>query len=404
VAELSEFGLVVTVVACAATVAVLAYRLSEWSRVPAAGLLLIAAAVASDLVPELGRELSTRDVERVAVVALVVILFDGGMRVGRRRFRESVVPVVSLGVIGTLATAVVVAVAAHALLDLEWSTAAVVGAALAPTDPAVMFSVFGRREVTGRTATILEGEAGTNDPVGIALTVAALDVATSGSASVGGAAVELLVELAIGLAIGVAGGLLLVYTTRRLRLPDRSLYPLWTLSVAAVVYGVSSVAHGSGFLAVYVAGILAGDAPLPARPTILGFQTSLAGLAEIVVFVALGLTIDVTSLGEDWLWLDGVALAAVLLLVARPLAVGPLLLPVRLTGGERAFVVWSGLKGAVPILLASFALLEDVQEASRVYGIVVVVVACSVLLQGSTIPFAAERLGVPMVRSRAGAS
>jgi cell volume regulation protein A len=396
VSELTHFGLVVLVVAVGATAAVLAYRLSERTRIPAAGLLLVAAAIVSDVVPELADALSTRDVERLAVVALIVILFDGGMRVGRRRFTAALAPIAALGIVGTLATAVIVAVAARALLDVSWSSAAVIGAALAPTDPAVMFSVFGRSEVSGRTATILEGEAGTNDPVGIALTVAALDVATSGSSAGGDAVAELFAGLGIGLAVGVVGGLFLAEATPRLSLPGASLYPLWTLSIAAVVYGAAAAAHGSGFLAVYVAGIVAGDAELPARRTILGFQTSLAGLAEIVVLVALGLTVDVTALGEEWLWLQGLVLAAVLLVIARPVAVAPLLLPARLTSGERAFVVWGGLKGAVPILLASFALLEGLDDADRIYGVVFVVVACSVFVQGSTIPLVASRLGVPM--------
>jgi len=183
---------------------------------------------------------------------------------------------------------------------------------------------------------------------------------------------------------------------RRVRLPDPSLEPLRTLAFAGVLYGVTSVAHGSGFLAVYIAGILVGDAELPHRRAIEHVNTSLASLAEIVVFVALGLTIDLTALGENHRWLDGLVLAVVLAFIARPLAVGPLLLPARLTNGERLFVMWGGLKGAVPILLASFAVLAEVKDADRIYGIVFVVVAFSVLLQGATIPHVAARLGVPM--------
>ena len=181
-----------------------------------------------------------------------------------------------------------------------------------------------------------------------------------------------------------------------MRLPDPALEPLQSLAFAGVLYGVTSVAHGSGFLAVYIAGILVGDADIPRKRAIEHFNTSLASLAEIVVFVALGLTIDLTALGENHRWLDGLVLAAVLAIVARPLATGPLLLPARLTNGERLFVMWSGLKGAVPILLASFAVLGAVEDANRIYGIVFVVVAFSVVLQGASIPYAADRLGVPM--------
>src|ERR671922_451073 len=398
--EVTHFGAIVLLVSGAFAVAVLANKVSERLRVPAAGLFLLAAAIASDIWTGLAEALSIRDVERIAVVALVVILFDGGMRVGWRRFRESAVPIVSLGLVGTFATAGLMTLAAHYLLDFEWETAGLLGAALAPTDPAVMFSVFGRKEIAGRTGTILEGESGANDPVGIALMLAAVSLAGTNPSSVGDAVGEFVLQLGLGVVFGVVGAFALLRVVRRVELPNPALYPLRTLAFAGVIYGVTTVAHGSGFLAVYIAGILIGDADIPAKRGIERFHTSLASLAEIVVFVALGLTIDLSALGENHRWLHGLVLAVVLGLIARPLAVGPLLLPARLTQGERLFVMWSGLKGAVPILLASFAVLGKVENANRIYGIVFVVVAFSVLLQGATIPYAARRLGIPM---RAGA-
>jgi potassium/hydrogen antiporter len=394
--EVLHFGAIVLLVSGGFAVAVLANTVSERLRIPAAGVFLLAAAVASDLWPELGDALSIRDVERIAVVALVLILFDGGMRVGWRRFRVAAVPIVSLGLLGTFATAGLMTLAAHYLLDFQWETAALLGAALAPTDPAVMFSLFGRREISGKTATILEGESGANDPVGIALMLAAVSLAEEDPTSVAGAVGEFFLQLGVGTIVGIGGAYMLLLTIRRIELPNPALYPLRTLAFAGVIYGLATVAHGSGFLAVYIAGILIGDADIPAKRGIERFHTSLASLAEIVVFVALGLTVDLTALGENHRWLDGLVLAVVLALVARPLAVGPLLLPVRLTNGERLFVMWSGLKGAVPILLASFAVLGAVENADRIYGIVFVVVAFSVVLQGATIPYAAERLRIPL--------
>jgi cell volume regulation protein A len=394
--EVTRFGGVVLLVSAAFLIAVLSNRVSERLRVPAAAFFLLAAAVASDIWPGLSDALSIRDVERVAVVALIVILFDGGMRVGWRRSRESAMPIVSLGLVGTFATAGLMMVAAHYLLDFSWETSALLGAALAPTDPAVMFSVFGRKEIGGRTGTILEGESGANDPVGIALMLAAVSLAQADPTSVAGAVGEFFLQLGLGVVFGVVGAYLLLHLVRRIVLPNPALYPLRTLAFAGAIYGAATVAHGSGFLAVYIAGILIGDADIPAKRGIERFHTSLASLAEIVVFVALGLTIDLTALGENNRWLDGLILAVVLAFVARPLAVGPLLIPTRLTNGERLFVMWSGLKGAVPILLASFAVLGGVQNADRIYGIVFVVVAFSVTLQGATIPYAAARLGVPM--------
>jgi cell volume regulation protein A len=232
--------------------------------------------------------------------------------------------------------------------------------------------------------------------VGIALMIGILEFATHDGASVWTIVREFCVEMAVGLAIGVLGAAALLQLMRRLSLPGQGLYPIQTLAAAGVIYGVTSVAHGSGFLAVFIAGLLVGDARAPYKGDIERFHISLANLAEIVVFVTLGLTIDLGDLGQSHRWLDGLLLAVILAFVVRPLVVGPLLLPTRLRARERIFVMWGGLKGAVPILLAAFALLEGVDQAGRIYGIVFVVVAFSVVVQGTSIPFAAARLGVPM--------
>lgn len=394
--ELWQFGWVILAVAGGMLLAVGAAKLAHHFPVPAPALFLLAAAVTSDVFPRAGEALSFREVERIGVVALVVILFDGGMHVGWRRFRRSLVPIASLGVLGTFATAGIVAVAAHALLGLQWITAGLLGAALAPTDPAVMFSVLGNREVGGRSGTILEGESGANDPVGIALMIGLLELATDERASGWSTAGEFSLQMAVGLAVGLAGAALLLPLMQRFALPNEGLYPIRVLAAAGVVYGAASVLHGSGFLAVFIAGIVVGDARAPYKGEIERFHSALASLAEIAVFVALGLTIDLTDVlsGEDVL--RGVALAAALFLVARPLPVLLLLLPARLRRGERVLIAWGGLKGAVPILLAAFAVSAGVEDARRVYELVFVVVTLSVLVQGSSIPWVARRAGVPM--------
>jgi cell volume regulation protein A len=402
VEELADFGLVVLVVSAGVTIALLARRLSTRFPIPAPALFLLAAAVASDVVSDLS-DISIRTVERIGVVALIVILFDGGAHVGWRRFRRAAVPILSLGIVGTFATAGVMALVAHYLFGFDWTTAGILGAALAPTDPAVMFSVLGDKEVGGRTGTILEGESGMNDPVGIALMIGILEFATSDEGSLWTIVWEFVVEMTVGLAVGIAGALLLVHFVRRVHLPSE-LYPLQTIAVAGVIYGAASVAHGSGFLAVFIAGLAFSDVDTPFKGEIRRFHTTLASLAEIVVFVALGLTIDVTALGENRVWLDGLLLALILAFVARPLALAPLLAPLHLRWGERLFVAWGGLKGAVPILLAAFALLAEVDDARQIYEIVFVVVAFSVVVQGASLGLAAARLGVPMravERSRA---
>jgi potassium/hydrogen antiporter len=393
-AEVHDFGVVVLLVSTGFALAIMSSRLSERLRIPGPAIFLVAAALLSDAFPSLG-DLSIKTVERIGVVALVVILFDGGSRIGLARLRTAVVPVLTLGIAGTFATAFLLTLAAHSLLGFSWTTSGLIGAALAPTDPAVMFSVLGRREVGGRTGTILEAESGANDPVGIALMIGMIAFATSAHGTAWIVVREFLVEMTVGLAVGLAGAALLLFAIRRLPLPNVGLYPLRTLAVAGVVYGGASALHGSGFLAVFVTGILVGDERAPFTDEIERFMTSLASLAEIVVFVALGLTIDLTGLPGS-VWWDGVVLAVVLALLVRPVAVGSLLLPTRMRAGERLFVMWGGLKGAVPIFLAAFALIAHVPHADALYGIVFVVVLLSVVVQGSTIPLAASLTGVPM--------
>jgi cell volume regulation protein A len=393
--EVVVFGTIVLIVAGGLLLALLATKLNERFPVPEPGVFLLLAAIASDLFPQLSERVSIKEVERISVVAVIVILFNGGTLVGWRRFRVAAVPIFTLGVFGTFATAGVLAVAAHYLFDFSWTTAGILGAALAPTDPAVMFSVLGDKEIRGRAGTILEGESGVNDPVGIALLIGMIELAQNADASFWVVVEEFAVEMSVGLAFGLVGAAAM-RPLLRFSLPNPGLYPLRTLAAAGVIYGAAATAHGSGFLAVFVAGVLLGDADVPLRDEIERFHTSLASLAEVVVFVALGITVDVTDLLGSPRLLEGLALAVILALVARPLAVGPLLLPVRMRPNERLFVIWSGLRGAVPILLATFALLAAVEDAERVYDIVYVVVAFSVIVQGSSIPFVARRLGIRM--------
>src|SRR5262245_27645331 len=235
--EINDFGLIVLVCSVSISLALVASRLSDRFPVPAPALFLIGAAIASDVFPSLGTASSIHNVERIGVVALIVILFDGGMKVGWRRFRAAAVPIASLGLLGTFATAGLIAAIAHALFDFGWTTAGILGAALAPTDPAVMFSVLGRHEVGGRSGTILEGESGANDPVGIALMIGMLDFATSDHGSFGNVFVTFAVQMSVGLAVGVAGAWLLIRVLRRVTLTNEALYPLRTLAAAGVIYG-----------------------------------------------------------------------------------------------------------------------------------------------------------------------
>jgi cell volume regulation protein A len=386
--DVTRFGLLVGLVSGGMLLAVVSNRLSERVRIPAPAIFLVVAAIVSDLVPSL-QHIPIQTSQRIVTVALVVVLFDGGMHIGRRRFRSAAGAIAWLGVVGTFATTGAIALVVHYLFHLDWLSSFLIGTALAPTDPATVFSVLGRREIAGRSGVLLEGEAGANDPVGIALMASLLTADTNG-------AEEFLREMLVGGVLGVAAGVFLAKLMRRVALPSGALYPLFTLAAAGIIYGATTVLHGSGFLAVFVAGIMVGDVRAPYKAEIERFHASLANLGEITAFTVLGLTISVHSLvHSSALWL-GLLLAVVLTLVIRPVLVGALLLPIRLRWGERAFIGWAGLKGAVPILLGTFVFAADVSDPTRLYQIIVVVVAFSVIVQGGLVPVVARRTGVPM--------
>ena len=227
--EITDFASPVALVTAGLVLAVLASALTNRLPVPAPVIFLVAAAAISDLWPDLYGGVSTITVERVAVVALIVILLNGGMDIGAARLRRSLADISALGVLGTFATAAGVALAGHALLGLDWKVAGVLGAALAPTDPAVMFSVLGAREIGGRSGTVLEGEAGVNDPAAIALLLGLVEVATHTGTSVLVVLREFALEMGIGAAAGIAGGLVLARLVRRVRLPARGQYPVLVL-------------------------------------------------------------------------------------------------------------------------------------------------------------------------------
>lgn len=330
-------------------------------------LLLAASAVAAHFLPDPPLDL----VAWLVSAALVVILFEGGLQIGVRRMRAVTGQVLALGVLGTLATVASAAVAAHLLLDVSWFASALVGTAIAPTDPAVVFSVLGKRGSAGRAGTLLQGESGANDPVGISL-MAALLAAGSLSAAWGDASASFALQLGVGGVLGVGGGLLL----RR--------FPAGLLGAGAL-YALTALCHGSGFLAVFVAGILIADQDPPyAR-----IHAALASAGEVVAFTLLGLTVDIAALGRSDVLLPGLALAGLLIVVLRPAVGFPLLVGSGLSLREQAFVLLAGLKGAVPLLLGTMLL--DRPDGPRLYGVVVVVVVLSVLVQGSLVGPVARR-------------
>ena len=393
--EITDYAAILLALGTGVAMAVVSTRLTAWIPIPSPALFLVAAAVVSDIFPSLYEDVPALTVERIAVAALIVILFNGGMDIGWRRMRPAIAPILSLGVLGTFATAALVTLFAHYALDFKWIVAGVIGAALSPTDPAVVFSVLGPKEIEGRSGVTLEGEAGFNDPAGIALMIGMIELATHDDASGWVIVREFAVEMGIGAALGVVGALAIVALLRRLTLPAPALSPVLALALAGALYGVTALAHGSGFLAVFIAGLVLGDTDGPYKLEIERFHGALAVLAEIAVFVVLGLVVSLGSLTLD-IWSDGILLVLALAFVARPLVVAGLLAPFRFSRGERIFVAWSGLKGAVPILLAAFAVVSGVEEAETVFYIVFVVVLLSVAVQGTLVPWVARRVAISM--------
>jgi potassium/hydrogen antiporter len=393
--EITDYAAILLALGSGVALAVVSTRLSAWVAIPSPAIFLVVAAAISDLWPHLYEDVPVLTVERIAVAALIVILFNGGMDIGWRRLRTAIGPILSLGIVGTFATAAFVAVFSHYALGFEWMTAGVIGAALAPTDPAVMFSVLGPKEIEGRSGVTLEGEAGFNDPAGIALMIGMIELATHADASRGVIAREFVVEMGIGAVLGVVGALLMAALLRRLTLPAPALGSVLALALAAALYGATALAHGSGFLAVFIAGLVVGDRPSPYKAEIERFHGALAVLAEISVFVVLGLVVSLGAITLDT-WVDGIVLLLLLAVLARPVVVAALLAPFEFRKSERVFIAWSGLKGAVPILLAAFAVLRGVEASRTVFDIVFVVVLLSVAVQGTLVPWVAGRLAIPM--------
>jgi cell volume regulation protein A len=240
VSDLEPFAWLVLVTAAVGLAAVLSNRLTERLKVPAPALVLIAAAVIVKVVPDVHAP-PEQTAQRLVTVALLCILFEGGMHIGWSRFRDAAAPIVVVGVAGTFLTVAGAAGFLHLAVGLGWYPALLTATAVAPTDPAVVFSVLGRREVAGRSGTILEGESGANDPVGIALMASLIDAGGLSGGAAAHVAGEFALQMGVGAAFGLVGGRALLWFMRRVPLPSEGLYPLRTLASALVLYGITTL-------------------------------------------------------------------------------------------------------------------------------------------------------------------
>ncbi|NHC45945.1 potassium/proton antiporter [Motilibacter sp. K478] len=321
--------------------------------------------------------------------ALVIILAEGGLTTSWNSVRGSVPVAAVLSTVGVGVSLAVTAVFAAPLLGLDARNALLLGAILASTDAAAVFSVLRRVPLPKSLSGALEAESGFNDAP-VVIVVVALAEHGLGASDLWELPALLVYELAAGAVIGAGAAVLGTFVLRRAALPSAGVFPLAVVALTVASYGAATVLHASGFLAVYVAGLVLGNAGLPHRPATRGFAEGLAWLAQIGLFVMLGLQVDPSDLPS--VLLPGLALSVVLLLVARPLSVIASVAPFRLPWQHAAFLSWAGLRGAVPIVLATVPAVHHLPNASRVYDVVLVIVVVLTLVQGPTLPWVARKL------------
>jgi cell volume regulation protein A len=330
---------------------------------------------------------------RLGSIALVLILFDGGLNTSPVVFRRALRGASLLATLSVLLTALVMA-GCGLLLGLPTPIAVLIGAVVSSTDAAAVFSILrgsGVRLERSIGAT-LEVESGLNDPMALFLTVVATEVALGTGTSLAGFGLVFASQLAIGVIGGVAVGFGGRSILRLASLPAAGLYPVITIALAFLAFGVTTLLEGSGFLAVYLAAVILAGGPMPYRSGVRRVHDALAWLAQILMFVMLGLLVFPSRLLPAAL--DGLVLAGVLACLARPLAVFAVLAPLRMPWREQVFVAWVGLRGAVPIVLATYPVLRGVQGGDQIFHLVFFVVLVNSLVPGATVAWLARRLGL----------
>ncbi len=329
-------------------------------------------------------------------LALAIVLFDSGFMTPVHSFRIAAAPALTLASVGVLLTAGVFGIAATFFLQLSWLEGLLLGSIVASTDAAAVFFLLriGGINIRDKVRSTLEVESGTNDPMAIFLTVALSELVATGQGFSGlnlPFLLHFVEQMGLGVVFGLLGGIMIVWVLNRFT-SDRGLAPIFVLTLALLVFAFTGVMGGSGFLAVYVAGIYSGNRRMFAKPQIIRFNEGLTWLAQIIMFLVLGLLATPSQFPA--ILLPAVGLALFLIFVARPLAVWLSLLPYDLTQQETGFVAWVGLRGAVSILLAIVPVLSGVENGTLFFNATFIIVLVSLLLQGWTIKPVAQRLGL----------
>lgn len=329
----------------------------------------------------------------VGIVGLVLILFEGGLQTSWRRLRSVAVPAALLSTVGVVVTMLLTALAAQALFDLTWLESFLLGAVVASTDAAAVFATLRFTKIRRGLARTLEAESGGNDPMAIALTLGLIAwVESPGGYGVDDLTLLVVRELGLGLVIGVILAVVATWVFARLPRAVGPFAPVASLAAAAIAFGAAEVVGGSGFLAVYLVGLAVGSTPSRYRRQLVGFHEGIAFLAQVAMFIVLGLLVFPRQLAD--VAGSGLALALLLMLVARPAAVWASTAFSGFTAREKALLGWAGLRGAVPIVLATFVLSSEVETADTIFNAVFFVVVVSAILQGTTLERVAARLGL----------
>jgi cell volume regulation protein A len=331
---------------------------------------------------------------QIGAAALALILFDGGLNTPVHALRSVAAPAVVLATVGVVLTATATAVFAH-WLGLGWPLALLLGAIVSSTDAAAVFSVLTASGVKlrDRVGHLLEVESGLNDPMAVILTTAlTTNLISPGSERWYEIAGRVVVEMTVGGVIGYVVGRVAHWRLARMRLPAQGLYPAFTLGVACLAYGLPTIAHGSGFLGVYVAGVVLGSRAFPHAVGVRRVHDAMGWLSQIMMFLLLGMLVFPSRLAD--VALVGLGIALALAFIARPLVVALCLAPFRLPMREVGYVGWVGLRGAVPIVLATIPVMSGVPQSRNLFDLVFFIVVVGAFLPGSTVPWMSRRFGV----------
>ncbi|PWU68226.1 potassium/proton antiporter [Gracilibacillus dipsosauri] len=328
----------------------------------------------------------------IGVIALVIILFEGGLQTKFSTVKSVAKPALSLATIGVLLTTSIVAVAAKLIMDISWFEAFLFGSIVGSTDAAAVFSVLKGQNIKERLGATLEVESGSNDPMAVFLTVSFIEILTIDDPSYIMMIGSFFWQMGMGLLIGWILGKLAVNAINRVNLDSSGLYPVFAVSFALLAYSITDFIGASGLLAVYLSAMIIGNTDLTYRYSILKFNEGFAWIMQILMFVILGLLVFPSQLFTlDVIW-KGLILAGTLILVARPIAVLLSITKMGFKWREKLFLSWAGLRGAVPIVLATFPMIAEVENSQMIFNVVFFVVMTSTLLQGSTISTFAEKL------------